>query len=501
MVETSETEAESSPVDSGSVTLPELDGPGMMETVAGEGFWYRPLIDPVITLLDGYHDLTGLPWWVVIVTSTMAFRTALLPLLILQLKKVGEISVLLPKLPPPLPPPLSGRSFRDQYILFRNKRRELGCPSFFWNFAFFTVQFPCFFLWMTSIRRMCLDNHLGFDTGGALWFQNLTDFPHSILGSVFPISIAGLHFINVQISFRGSVLNTPGILGILAKYYKLYLDLLAVPLLLIGFQIPQGSLVYWTTNSLLSSVQILSLRNPFVRKKLGLPDAKMFAKSRTTTKNGSLENTMEQNDSILTRNITSKENVEDRTKVTSIENNLHESSSSLEHKITEESLSPEELLNLALEYFASGHLDEALPLLRLATEKDPGLIRALIAMGQIYCSKGSLEESAEYFERAVSKIREEIQEEELGLLVLALYGAGFSRINQGRKAEGIEHLKRIGELKEPESPVNKVCYYRGLVLLASQLFNDGEKYEAAKYLRRAAAYDPAINAMLKECEG
>ena len=34
----------------------------------------------------------------------------------------------------------------------------------------------------------------------------------------------------------------------------------------------------------------------------------------------------------------------------------------------------------------------------------------------------------------------------------------------------------------------------------SALFGDGEKLEAAKYLRIAAAYDPGVNAYLKECE-
>lgn len=37
--------------------------------------------------------------------------------------------------------------------------------------------------------------------------------------------------------------------------------------------------------------------------------------------------------------------------------------------------------------------------------------------------------------------------------------------HQGNKSEGIEHLKRIAELTEPENPMEKACYYRGLVML------------------------------------
>lgn len=35
--------------------------------------------------------------------------------------------------------------------------------------------------------------------GGALWFQNLTEYPHGVLGPIFPFLISSLHFINVQV--------------------------------------------------------------------------------------------------------------------------------------------------------------------------------------------------------------------------------------------------------------------------------------------------------------
>lgn len=40
----------------------------------------------------------------------------------------------------------------------------------------------------------------------------------------------------------------------------------------------------------------------------------------------------------------------------------------------------------------------------MAIEKDPELVRALIAKGQILCSQGSLVEAAKYFENAISKV-------------------------------------------------------------------------------------------------
>lgn len=220
-------------------------------------------------------------------------------------------------------------------------------------------------------------------------------------------------------------------------------------------------MVYWVTNSSLTLVQQLSLRNSHIRMKLGLPDQKIPTRNRIPT-----------------------------------EDVLPEKGGMLEPAISAETLSPEKLLDLALDDMAAGHQDKALPLLRMATDKNPELVRAWIALGQILCSKGLFAEAAEHFECAISKI----QEEEDVLLVLAYFGAGVSHIWQGNKSLGIEHLKRLADLKEPDGPVDKACYYRGLVMLGSTLFQEGEKSEAAKYLRIAAAYDPAVNRYVKECE-
>ncbi|URE39848.1 hypothetical protein MUK42_06135 [Musa troglodytarum] len=356
-----------------------LDGPGMVEEVAGESVWSSPM-RAVGYNLHFYIGSSAIP-------TSYAYCAV---------KESSRNCFVFPKM-----------SFREQYMLLQKKRRELGCPSFLWNFAFFTVQVPCFLLWMTSIRRMCLDNHPGFDT-----------------------------------------------------YYKVYLDIMAIPLLFIGFHIPQGSLVYWVTNSSLTLFQLLALKNSFIRMKLGLRDEKVPLREQVSS------------EKVLP------------------ENNIHLM------EISVDTLSPQKLLDIALEDLAAGRRNEALPLLEMAIEKDPELVRALIAMGQILCSQGSLVEAAKYFENAISKI----QDDEDPFLLVATFGAGVSHLWQGNKLEGIKHLKRIAELKEPESLANKVCYHQGLVILGSTLFEEGNKSEAAKYLRIAATYDPGVAVYLKECE-
>lgn len=154
----------------------------------------------VVDFLDGFHEFTGLPWWMIIASSTVAVRVALLPLLLLQLKKLKKISELLPQLPMPIPERPTLRGSIDQFSLFLKESRAIGCPSFLWFFPYLSVQLPCFFLLMASIRKMSLDGHPGFDSGGALWFQNLSDLPAGSFGPVFPILIAVFHYINIQVA-------------------------------------------------------------------------------------------------------------------------------------------------------------------------------------------------------------------------------------------------------------------------------------------------------------
>ncbi|XP_077228300.1 ALBINO3-like protein 3, mitochondrial isoform X11 [Tasmannia lanceolata] len=403
-----------------------FDGLESVEEGLGEYGWYSP-VRAVIILLDGYHDLTGLPWWAIIVSSTFALRMTLLPVLILQLKKLGKMSELMPKLPPPFPPPFSGRSFREQFMLFRKERRAIGCPSNLWLFVPFCIQVPCFILWMASIRRMSLDHHPGFDF----------------------------------ISFRNTSLGSfPGVIGLLAR----------------------GSLVYWLTNSSLNVVQQLSLKHPYILKQLGLPARNVPQEHKMSTEN------------LLPAKPLHPLSLKHPYNLQKL--GLPATSLPLEHKAPTENLPPDELLAVALQHLDMGHQDEALPLLRLASEKDPEMDKALIALGLFLLSKGSAMEATEYFERAISKIKDE----EVSHLVMALYGAGVSLVSQGRNSEGIQHLRRIAQLKEPEDPKDKVCYFSGLIMLASTLFNDGQKTEALKYLRIAAAYDPAVNKYIEECE-
>ncbi|GJN00801.1 hypothetical protein PR202_ga18014 [Eleusine coracana subsp. coracana] len=256
----------------------------------------------------------------------------------------------------------------------------------------------------------------------------------------FPILVAGLHYLNIQ-------------------YYKIYLDILSVPLFLIAYVVPQGSLVYWTTNGLFSVAQQLSFRNDVVRKMLGLPTrADLGYRAQKSSLEGPKMMQSPLGHADMQKKLTSSENgtADENT----APNFIFESNSIMEGNISESS-SPEEVLEQALQYFATGRRDQAVPLIRTAIEKNPDLAAALIRMGQILFSNRLFPEAGECFEHVLPKIQEHDP-----LLVLAYFGAGLSHERQGDNEMAIKHLQRLAELKEPEeSPINKTCYFSGIVLL------------------------------------
>ncbi|GKV47584.1 hypothetical protein SLEP1_g54474 [Rubroshorea leprosula] len=273
--------------------------------------------------------------------------------------------------------------------------------------------------------------------GGTLWFQDLTESPYDLLCPIFPVLIAGLHYVNVQISFRMiSHRKLDSIFDLLFQLYKRYLDFISFFLLFVGFFMPQGSLLYWVTNGSFSLIQQLSFKHPAVIATLGLPDTKAL-----TTGNSEEMHTSD---------------------------NLHVESSSKNCITAIEDLSPKELLKLSVMRLGKKQHEKAISSLKLALEKDPDYVRAMVVLGNTLMQEEMLVEAREYLEHAISKLvlfGHPTNLEDIDLLILSSQWAAFVCIKQDDEAEGIVHLERIATLQEPADPQSKAHYYEGLLLL------------------------------------
>ncbi|XP_040373141.1 ALBINO3-like protein 3, mitochondrial isoform X2 [Rosa chinensis] len=356
----------------------------------------RPIQD-LISVLDWFHQLTGLPWWLVIVSSSLAMRIALLPILIVQLKRLKRIEPFLPRLPPPGSSCYLAKSYFRRISLFEKRRREIGCPSFLWLIAIPIVRALCFSLWFRSIREMSLSNHPGFDCGGTLWFQNLTELPRDVLSCIFPLMIAGLHYSYIQNYFKPSS-GRKFMFGLLSEEeFKFQLKVLTLPIYLFCYFVPQGCLVYWVTSNSLNIIQALALADPRVCAKLGLPDKNH---SKETSSCEELDNSRL---SPLVSPMKSK-------------------------KISPQIPSPRDLSNI----FIAGHPTKV--------EDIDNLIVASQWAGSAYIRQGKMEEGIVHLER-IAQLEEPNEPKSKahyfdGLLMLA-----SALSNVGRKDEALKHLR------------------------------------------------------------
>lgn len=165
--------------------------------------------------------------------------------------------------------------------------------------------------------------------------------------------------------------------------------------------------------------------------------------------------------------------------------------------------SPSEMVGLSTKFLEDGQKDVALPLLRLALNKDPEQITALAVLGQALLHYGYLTEATEYLERAISKLLQNGHPtgvEDVNLLILSSVWAGVAYARQGKFDEGIIHLHRITKMKEPQDSNTKANYYEALVAFSSVLYEEGSKYEAINCLRKVVAYDESYRRFLEDWE-
>ncbi|KAG4992635.1 hypothetical protein JHK87_026092 [Glycine soja] len=237
----------------------------------------------------------------------------------------------------------------------------------------------------------------------------------------------------------------------------------------------QGSQLYWVTNSSLTLIQQITLRHPAVLAKLGLLDnspkgaSEEIGASKTAPSPGLQDN-------IPTAAI--KETV-------SPEKNPLDSPEKW-HRIPIEEMSPKELITLAVPFLDSDDKESAIPLLKLALDKDPEYVRALVLMGRVLLLKHVNDEAHEYFERAISKLS---LAEEVDL------PRGLELPANGRGNTLFSEKTFVSQGKS-----QKIQLAKAIILMGYTLFDSGQKAEAAKYLRLVVAYKPGYKKFLELCE-
>ncbi|MCO5552505.1 hypothetical protein L7F22_006017 [Adiantum nelumboides] len=390
---------------------------------------------PIDLLIDGFDTLnylTGLPWWGTISVSAIILRALMLPLKVLQDRKLAEIRSQGPILQlERLARGLSQGKLLEECRQLRKRRQGVSSPSFLWILGpGICIQVPLVLTIVWSLRRMAVEQHLGFATGGILWFMDLTVPGEGLVGAVLPLLVAAVYFGNVHVLFRGQPIRK-GLLGELEKAWRTFLKY-------------SNFLTFWCICYAPQALQVFLVPHSIMT----LAQTKLFS-----------------NEKFVTQVVGPRKNAAVKLPVASGDQD------------TTALRSYETLLKDAGSCFTSGKMSQAIKLLKNAIKKEPEKGEAYALLGLLYKTQKDWVNSAVYYKQAISKAETD------DFKIAAYAGCGLALLKEGVVMECIETLRPIRSFQVPERPDSRHCYYASLVILGRALLEAGLKEESQEVVQ------------------
>eukprot|EP00834_Sanchytrium_tribonematis_P002648 NODE_86_length_22075_cov_1.190253.p8 type:complete len:357 gc:universal NODE_86_length_22075_cov_1.190253:7321-8391(+) len=221
----------------------------------------------IVQFLEAFYITSGLSWWAAIVLYTLTIRILLVPTIV----KMMKVNAKLMKIQPQVQlvqkkledakqnqdVPLMQKSINEMKSLYSEQKisplSALKGPI---------IQGAILISTFVALRRMATLPVPSFETGGALWFTDLTAAdPTLALPIISAISVLALLKYSSEIQPPTPQTQTLKTL---------------MPFLVIGgayfvSDFPAAVFVYWITSNVFSILQTLLLQSPKMRKKFGIP--------------------------------------------------------------------------------------------------------------------------------------------------------------------------------------------------------------------------------------
>lgn len=250
---------------------PSIDGAttgseALMEQVADKAsFSFSDfLLTPAMTILNGMHDLTGLPWWMSIGLATFAIRGALMPFTLMTMKNSALMQALKGDIEYHRKNVTDAARSGDRLLA---NRRQAELQQFMSKAGVAPlrvlvgplVQFPVFISFFVSIRRLAI-NDPSFVSGGTAWFTNLAVMdPTYVLPVVCGVTLLGMT------ELGGDTGSTK-----MSSQMRLFMRSVAVLSVPMTYWFPAAVFCYWIPNNLISMSLGAVMRRPAAKKALGL---------------------------------------------------------------------------------------------------------------------------------------------------------------------------------------------------------------------------------------
>lgn len=223
--------------------------------------WY----DPVISYLTYLHDSTGMPWWGLIATCTIAVRFIMLPFTLIAMRNAAVMNNLQPRLKEiqDLMFDAKSRGKLDQAKYYQQEYMRIikeNDVNPFRSMLGPLVQTPVFLAFFFGLRKMA-NTVPSFKTGGTSWFEDLST-PDPLF--VMPTLCAGIFLLNLQLSLTTGAAPTN-------KQWINVFRLFGLAIIPLTAKMPCAIFCYWIPSNLFSFLQNLVFSITSVRALLRLP--------------------------------------------------------------------------------------------------------------------------------------------------------------------------------------------------------------------------------------
>ena len=356
-----------------------------------------------------------------------------------------------------------------------------------WLVAGPATQIPFFMTAVMVVRRLAAegsDGANGLSTGGMFWFKDLTQpaidlttlmAPMGPYGAVLPVLTAAALFANVNLNFSAAAAQSRGM-----TMFKLLLEWMTLPMLVIGLQLPQAMHCYWLTSSAFALAQNTCFGTAFARKALGTDVLMQVTREMINAERGggggdalSGEGALVPMDPRALELVKAAAKARSENKNTLAVNLLLQAvrvgSEAGEDENVESTSSAEAVASSSL-------ADSATPLRAENLAKAHPSV--LFALGQTYAVLKEWKKSALAYEYSARAEPDPIRRSR------ALMGAGVARARLGDLDMASEALGEANRLNGTDASIK--------VALASALKLNGEPERALDVLREAAAIQPDI---------
>ncbi|XP_061664903.1 mitochondrial inner membrane protein OXA1L [Syngnathoides biaculeatus] len=219
-------------------------------------------------LLEFMHMDVGLPWWAAIVVGTVVARLAVFPVIVKGQREAAKLNNVMPEMSrltaKMTEAKQSGNKFEfakayTDLNLFQKKHDVNPLRGFLVPL----VQAPIFISFFMALRKMAYLPVPSMQTGGALWFPDLTAAdPFYVL----PLAVTGTMFFILELGAESGVDN-PNL-----RAMKTVFRIMPFVILPLTINFPTAVFTYWLTSNCFSLAQVALLRHPPIRDKLRIPE-------------------------------------------------------------------------------------------------------------------------------------------------------------------------------------------------------------------------------------